>query len=215
MGKYKCVIFDCDGVLVDSEALSNGVLAELANEHGADLNLESAIKLFKGGSVGSCISKIEKRIGKTLPESFESDYRRISFEIFKTEMKAIEGVSEVLQQLEIPFCVASSGPEEKIRLNLGVTGLLNQFEGKIFSCYTINTWKPDPAVFLWAAKTMGFSPDECLVIEDSFTGVTAAKAGGFDVFGFTQQDIYNELQGHATKTFNHMNQLLDLMYHRE
>lgn len=211
MGKYKCVIFDCDGVLVDSESLSNGVLADLANQHGADLNLASAIKLFKGGSVESCISKIEKRIGKSLPDSFEADYRRISFDIFKKEMKPIQGVSEVLSQLNIPFCVASSGPEEKILLNLKLTGLLPLFEGKIFSCYTINTWKPDPAIFLWAAKTMGFKPEDCLVIEDSFTGVTAAKAGGFDVFGFTQQDIYKELPGHATKVFSSMEELIPLI----
>lgn len=212
MGKYKCVIFDCDGVLVDSEALSNGVLADLANVHGANLNLASAIKLFKGGSIEACIAKIEQRIGKKLPETFEADYRRISFEKFKTQMQPIEGIKAVLDQLEIPFCVASSGPEEKIRLNLGLTGLLPLFEGRIFSCYTIKTWKPDPAVFLWAAKTMGFTPGECLVIEDSFTGVTAAKAGGFDVFGFTQQDVHNELEGHATKVFNAMDELLPLIH---
>ena len=126
-------------------------------------------------------------------------------------MQPVKGIKEVLINLELPFCVASSGPENKIRLNLELSGLLPYFENKIFSCYTIEKWKPDPAVFLWAAETMGFAPEECLIIEDSLSGVYAAKNGGFDVFGFTAHDYNNELEAHATKTFNSMSSLLKII----
>ncbi|MDW5290465.1 HAD-IA family hydrolase [Formosa sp. PL04] len=211
MSKYKCVIFDCDGVLVDSEALSNGVLTDLANQNGANLDLNSAIKIFKGCSMTTCIEKIESLIDKSLPDNFETEYRRLSFEAFKAHIKPINGVKEMLEQLDLPFCVASSALESKMRLNLELTGLLDMFEGRLFSCYTIQKWKPDPAVFLWAAETMGFKPEECLVIEDSYSGVTAALAGGFDVFGYTADDIHNQLKGYPTLEFDNMNQLISLI----
>jgi HAD superfamily hydrolase (TIGR01509 family) len=211
MSKYKCVIFDCDGVLVDSEALSNGVLVELGNHYGAKLDLSSAIKMFKGCSMNACIEKIETLINKPLPEDFESQYRALSMEAFKKHIKPIEGIKEVLDQLDLPFCVASSALEAKMRLNLELTGLLDKFEGRLFSCYTIQKWKPDPAIFLWAAESMGFKPEECLVVEDSYSGVTAAKAGGFDVFGYTADDIHHQLKGYATLEFDNMNQLISLI----
>ena len=123
----------------------------------------------------------------------------------------MEGVKEVIENLSIPFCVASSGPKNKIKLNLELAGLSPYFESKIFSCYDIQKWKPDPAIFILAAKTMGFHPSECIIIEDSISGVQAALNGGFDVFGFTAHDYNNELQGTANKTFNNMNQLLELI----
>ncbi|MBB1489925.1 HAD-IA family hydrolase, partial [Oceanospirillum sp. D5] len=100
-------------------------------------------------------------------------YRARTFETFKKEIQPIKGIKEVLENLKIPFCTASSGPENKIRLNLELTGLLPFFGDNIFSCYTIQKWKPEPDVFLWAAKTMGFQPNECLVVEDSVSGVEA------------------------------------------
>ena len=194
MPKYKCIIFDCDGVLVDSEPLSNRVMVELANLAGAHVNLDYAYNHFKGNSLQNCIQKITELSGKEIPFNFESKYRSQSFEVFKKEIQPIQGIRELLDALEIPFCVASSGPENKIRLNLQLTGLLPHFEDHIFSCYTLEKWKPDPAVFLWAAKTMGFSPKDCLVIEDSLIGVEAAIRGGFDVYGYTAHDYKGELQ---------------------
>ena len=211
MGKYKCIIFDCDGVLVDSEPISNQVLVDTANEYGANINLDYAFKHFKGSFLYSCINQIKQLATKPLPESFEVDYRARSAEAFKQHVKPVEGISEVLNNLTIPFCVASSGPVEKIRLNLSLTGLLPQFENKIFSCYDIQKWKPDPAVFLWASKTMGFKTQECLIIEDSLSGVTAAKNGGFDVFGYTAHDYNNELTNEVDKVFSNMTELLKLI----
>ncbi|QDO92687.1 HAD family hydrolase [Formosa sediminum] len=214
MSKYKCVIFDCDGVLVDSEAISNGILADMANQYGANLDLNAALKLFKGCSMEMCLDKIKAIVTSPIPDDFEAEYRRLSVDAFKSQIKPIAGVKEVVEELHrlnIPFCVASSGLESKMRLNLELTGLLEYFEGHLFSCYTIQKWKPDPAVFLWAAETMGFLPNECVVIEDSYSGVTAAKAGGFDVFGFTAHDIHDQLKGNATLEFEAMNQLISLI----
>jgi len=146
-----------------------------------------------------------------VPSNFQSEYRRRSFEKFKKEIQPVEGSQDLIKNLKIPFCVASSGPENKIRLNLELTGLLPYLESNIFSCYTIQKWKPNPAVFLWASESMGFQPSECLVIEDSLIGVNAALEGGFDVFGFTAHDYQNELEGKATRTFDGMLKLQELL----
>lgn len=212
MSKYKCVIFDCDGVLVDSEVLSNQVMVDLANQLGANITLDYAYQHFKGNSFNACANKISKLTDQKLPDNFEEQYRQKSFQRFKDEIKPIEGVKDVLKNLEIPFCVASSGPVNKIELNLQLTGLSYFFQKKtIFSCYTIEKWKPDPAVFLWASESMGFRSEECLVIEDSTIGIEAALRGGFDVFGFTAHDYKDELHKKATKTFNSMNLLPELL----
>jgi HAD superfamily hydrolase (TIGR01509 family) len=211
MSKYKCIIFDCDGVLVDSEPISNQILADMANNLGANIDLDYAMKNFKGSHFKECMSLISTLVTKPIPDSFESDYRTKSLDTFKKEMKPIKGIHNVINKLDIPFCVASSGPENKIRLNLEITDLLPYFEGKIFSCYAIQKWKPDPSIFLLAAKTMGFNVKDCLVIEDSKLGVLAAKNGGFDVFGYTEHDYNNELEPLCNKTFNNMSQLLNLL----
>lgn len=207
MSKYKCIIFDCDGVLIDSEPIAIGTLVDMANHLGANINLKDALVNFKGKSLNACLSFISKRIDAPIPVNFEQDYRINTFEAFRNNIKPIKGIKEVVKNLTIPFCVASSGPENKIRLNLDITGLLPYFEGNIFSCYALQKWKPEPDIFLWAAKTMGFKPTECLVVEDSVSGVKAALAGGFDVFAYTAHDYKNELEGLATNTFSSMEQL--------
>ena len=211
MSKYKCVIFDCDGVLVDSEVIGNTVLVEMANEHGASVDLDYALKHFKGNAFRNCKAHIEDLIHKKLPEDFEKEFRKRSSVAFKKYIKPVEGIMEVVKKLRIPFCVASSGPESKIRLNLEITGLLPYFEAKIFSCFAIGKWKPEPDVFLWAAETLGFQPKECLVVEDSLQGVKAALNGGFDVVGYTAHDYRNVLPANATFTIKHMRELEDLL----
>lgn len=211
MSKFKCVIFDCDGVLVDSEPISNRVMVEMANENGADINLEYAYQYFKGNAFKECLKLVEVLIKTPLPNNFEKEFRQRSFEAFQKEIKPINGVYDVLNRLPITYCVASSGPENKIRLNLELTGLASFFKNNVFSCFQIKKWKPEPDIFLHAAKSMGFKPEECVVIEDSLLGIEAAKRGGFDVFGYTEHDYKNELQKEATLTFNNMNQLLSLL----
>ncbi|WP_299115321.1 HAD family phosphatase [uncultured Winogradskyella sp.] len=204
MSKYKCIIFDCDGVLVDSESIGNQILVDMANELGANINLDYGFEHFKGNALSVVANHVSKLINKPLPNNFIEEYRRRSYQAFKENISPVENIEHVLQNLRIPFCVASSGPEEKIRLNLSLTGLLSYFEDKIFSCYTIQKWKPEPDIFLLAAKTMNFLPKECLVIEDSITGVEAAKKGGFTVFAYTAHDYNDELSKIADKTFVNM-----------
>jgi len=180
----KCIIFDCDGVLVDTEKIGNGILLSMAAEHGFKMEIEEAYRDFNGRNLKDCFRHIEEAIDKKLPESFEADYRQKSFEAFKTQAKPMEGVLSFIEKLNIAYCVASSGPVEKIRLNLEVAGLLDKFEGKIFSSYQINSWKPEPGIFLHAAKEMGFAVKDCIVLEDSKAGVKAGMQGGFKVYGF-------------------------------
>jgi HAD superfamily hydrolase (TIGR01509 family) len=211
MSKYKCIIFDCDGVLIDSESIAIGVLVDMANYLGANMNVEESLISLKGKAFNRCMEFISKRINKPLPINFETDYRINTFEAFREKIQPIKGIQDVIENLTIPFCVASSGPENKIRLNLEITGLLPFFESNIFSCYAIQKWKPEPDIFLWAAETMGFKPNECLVIEDSISGIRAAKTGGFDVYGYTEHDYNNELQSEANTTFDSMDKLLGML----
>jgi HAD superfamily hydrolase (TIGR01509 family) len=211
MSKYKCVIFDCDGVLVDSEPIGNQILVDMANQLGANIDLEYAYKHFKGGKMQSCVDKIARLINQPIPEDFTALYRQRSFEAFKANIQPVKGVKDLINNLDIPYCVASSGPENKIRLNLEHTGLLPYFENTIFSCYAIQKWKPSPAVFLWAAETLGFNPKDCVIVEDSLTGVKAAKNGGFDVIGFTAHDYNNELKSEATYALNSMEAIGNLL----
>lgn len=211
MKQYKCIIFDCDGVLVDTEVISNQLLVDMANRYGANIDLDYAMKYFKGSHFRHCLDLIKTLVTEPVPDSFEKDYRTELDRQFTESVQPIKGIKEVISQLNIPFCVASSGTVEKIRLNLGLVGLLDLFEGKIFSCYTIGKWKPEPDVFLLAAKTMGFKPEDCLVIEDSKLGVQGAKNGGFDVFGYTEHDYYNDLEGLANQTFQSMDDLIGMI----
>ena len=211
MSKYRCIIFDCDGVLVDSESVAIGILVDMANNLGANMNKQEALINLKGKSLNRCMQLISEIIKKPLPDAFEHDYRTSTFKAFREQVTPINGVKTVLEDLNISFCVASSGPVNKIKLNLEITGLLPFFDNNIFSCYTIQKWKPEPDIYLWAAKTMGFKPEECLVIEDSISGVIGARRGGFDVYGYTEHDYNNELEQEATKTFNSMSKLLNMI----
>ncbi|OMQ10418.1 HAD family phosphatase [[Flexibacter] sp. ATCC 35103] len=205
--EVKCIIFDCDGVLVDTEKIGNGIMLSMAAEHGFKMKLEDAYRDFNGRNLKECFLHIEEAIGKKLPDNFESEYREKSFEAFKTQVKPMEGIVEFLNKLTIPYCVASSGPVDKIRLNLEVAGLLNKFENKIFSSYQINSWKPEPGIFLHAAKEMGFDVKDCIVIEDSKAGVIAGIKGGFKVYGFANGFNNEDLQKQGAELFHSYEEL--------
>ncbi|WP_026729908.1 HAD family hydrolase [Flavobacterium denitrificans] len=207
----KCIIFDCDGVLVDTEKIGNGILLEMASEHGFEMKIEDAYRNFNGRNLKDCFRHIEEAIDQKLPENFEAEYRQKSFEAFKTEVRPMEGVVAFIEKLKIPFCVASSGPLEKIRLNLEVAGLLDKFEGKIFSSYQINSWKPDPGIFLHAAKEMGFDVKDCIVLEDSKAGVKAGMSGGFKVYGFANGYNNSDLEEEGAVLFNDYEELCSLL----
>ncbi len=209
--KYKCIIFDCDGVLVDSEAISIGLLVDMSKELDLHLDLEEAIDLFSGTSLQNCFDYISKKSGKQIPEDFETRYRKESFCRFESELKPVEGIKTLISRLDVPFCVASSGPVDKIIFNLTNTGMIDQFTNKIYSAYTIEKWKPDPAIFHYAADGMGFSPIECAVIEDSIAGVQAGVSGGFDTYAISHGPNAEALRSHGATVFSHMDELLEIL----
>ncbi|MFG4003000.1 HAD family hydrolase [Flavobacterium aquidurense] len=209
--EVKCIIFDCDGVLVDTEKIGNGIMLSMAAEYGFEMKLEDAYRDFNGRNLKECFLHIEKAIGKKLPDNFESDYREKSFEAFRTQVKPMEGIVSFLDKLKIPYCVASSGPVDKIRLNLEVACLLDKFENKIFSSYQIKSWKPEPGIFLHAAKEMGFEVKDCIVIEDSKAGVIAGIQGGFKVYGFANGFNNEDLEKEGAILFNSYEELKDIL----
>jgi HAD superfamily hydrolase (TIGR01509 family) len=209
--EVKCIIFDCDGVLVDTEKIGNGILLSMAAEHGFEMKLEDAYRDFNGRNLKECFLHIENAIAKKLPESFENEYRQRSFEAFKTQVKPMEGVLAFINKLKIPYCVASSGPVDKIRLNLEVAGLLDKFENKIYSSYEINSWKPEPGIFLHAAKEMGFGVKDCIVIEDSKAGVISGISGGFKVYGFANGFNNDDLEKEGAILFNSYEELSEML----
>lgn len=210
--EVKCIIFDCDNVLVDTESTLVSVLMDMARNYGAEMDTEEAIKIFSGRQLLQSIQFLEKRSGVTFPADFEKEFRIKLYDEFRKGVQPIDGVKDLLENLKLPYCVASSGPREKIELNLGLTGLLDFFdENRIFSSYDIDSWKPEPDIFLHAANTMGFLPEECVVIEDSLAGVEAAKAGGFRVYGLTNGFNQQELTEQGAIVFNEMKGLTHLL----
>lgn len=202
--KYKCIIFDCDGVLVDSEAISIGTLVNMAASHGAIIDENFAHQHFLGKSLEFCFEYIAELANKKLPDDFEEAFRARTFEAFHKELQPIKGIHELLAKIKVPIAVASNGPADKIKLNLTTTKLIDQFNGNIFSAYDINSWKPNPELYLHAAKTMGFEVKDCVIIEDSPAGIQAALAGGFAVFGFTNHANLDALQQMDIPLFDDM-----------
>ena len=177
------MIFDCDGVLVDSEPLSNRALSEALTAAGHPMTPEETTGTFIGRSWASCEEIIRARFG-SVPPGLEADYRRRMTEAFDAELRPVPGVVAALDAIDAPTCVASSGPHDKMRHTLGLTGLYARFEGRIFSAYDVARGKPAPDLFLHAAARMGFEPGDCTVVEDSPVGVEAARAAGMRVLGY-------------------------------
>jgi HAD superfamily hydrolase (TIGR01509 family) len=182
--RFDLVIFDCDGVLVDSELITNRIFVRMLNEVGLPLSLEDMFEQFVGRSMPQCLALVTGLLGRPLPNNFEEDFRRRSAAALKSELKAVAGIENVLAALNVPFCVASSGTHEKMQTTLGVTGLLPRFAGKIYSVTEVARSKPHPDVFLHAASRQGVAPEACAVIEDTPTGVRAGVAAGMTVFGY-------------------------------
>ena len=154
--KYKCILFDCAGILVDSEGISDSILIQMVNEIGTEIKKEYALEYFSGRSLKSCFDYLEEQKGKPLPVGFEKEYRLRTFAAFKTDLKPIRGIHKLLDQINVPFCVASSGPTEKIKLNLTTSNLIEKFETRIFSSYEIGSWIPFLEIFEYASMKLGF-----------------------------------------------------------
>jgi HAD superfamily hydrolase (TIGR01509 family) len=209
--KYNCIIFDCDGVLVDSEAISAKVFQEMILELGAEIDFETVLEQITGTSMKENLRFFSENIDGELPDDFETEFRKRSYEAFKTDLKPTKGIHDLLKKIKVPVGVASSGPVEKIRLNLTTTNLIHFFGKNIFSSYEIQSWKPNPEIYLHAAKKMDFKPAECAVIEDSMAGVKAAKAGGFDVFVFSSEANKTTFKELGATVFFNMDELESLL----
>ena len=202
------VIFDCDGVLVDSEVLGNRVLAAVAGECGLVLDPDEAVTLFRGCKMADCVAVLGERLGRPLPDDFVARVRARTAAAFRAELRPVEGVADALARVALPVCVASSGPREKIELALSVTGLLPRFAGRIFSSYEVGSWKPAPDLFLHAARTLGAPPAGCVVVEDSALGVRAGVAAGMRVIGYAPlASDASELAGLGASVIRHMREL--------
>lgn len=169
-----CIIFDCDGTLVDSEDLGHEVLADHFVQHGIDISAKHLSDEFKGGQFAQMIDVLERRFNVTLPEHFIPEYRLKAERVFEQQLQACAGVKDALEQLDLPLCVASNAPVKKTKKSLEITGLAAHFGERIYSAYDINAWKPKPDLFLHAAAQMGFLAQHCMVVEDSEPGVKAA-----------------------------------------
>ena len=209
--KWDLVIFDCDGVLVDSETISNGTLVEMLAEIHLSISLEESSSLFMGRSMPAIIELVEERIGGFVPEGFLEQYYVRMDAAFHQDLKPIPGVIEALDRISLPTCVASSGPYRKMKTTLGITGLLERFEGRIFSAWDVGRGKPFPDLFLYAASCMKTDPNKCVVIEDSFPGVQAAVAAGMSVFGYSQKSSSSPLQKAGAVVFDDMAELPGLL----
>ncbi|MFG1668245.1 HAD family hydrolase [Streptomyces sp. Y7] len=212
--RYDLVIFDNDGVLVDSEPISNRLLAAYLTELGHPTSYEDSIRDYMGSAMHRIHDLVLERTGQRLPEDFDDVFHARVFGAFERELKAVPGAVEVLEKLSgdgVPYCVASSGSHERIRVGHRTTGLDRYFdEGRVFSSQDVGRGKPAPDLFLHAAERMGVAPARCLVVEDSPLGVQAAVAAGMDVYGFTAMTPPGRLAG-ATQLFSDMGELADLL----
>ncbi len=179
------VIFDCDGVLVDSEPISCRVMAEALREVGLPSSTEDCMREYMGRSWSDSLRMIERRLGEPLPEGFSEGFRARRDSALAAEVTAVDGIAEALERIEQDLCVASSGSPEKIRLTLGTTGLLARFEGRIYSAEQVERGKPHPDLFLHAAGELGYEPGECAVVEDTVVGVEAARGAGMLALGYS------------------------------
>ncbi|MDJ0975075.1 MAG: HAD-IA family hydrolase [Planctomycetota bacterium] len=196
------VIFDCDGVLVDSEPITTRLLIDHARRLGLELDVEDALLRWKGGRLADVVAEIEERLGRSVPETFALDFRAELVVRMAEEVQAVPGILDVLDQLTYPACVASNGPRAKMNASLGATGMLERFEGRIFSAYEVGTFKPEPGLFLHAAEALGALPSRCVVIEDSVGGVTAGIAAGMAVYAYAT-DEHGEAMADAGATLFH------------
>lgn len=189
------IIFDCDGVLVDSEVLSCRCLSQVLAEYGIELGVDQALDLFLGRSVTAVLDHYEA-LGRSIPERFATELKTEVRAAFLSSLGSIEGVNSVLAGLQIPHCVASSSDVDRVSLSLSLTGLAPYFE-QLFTSQMVKRGKPAPDLFLYAAERMQADPRRTLVIEDSRSGVTAGKAAGMMVWGFVGGSHYRSRDGEA------------------
>ena len=178
------VIFDCDGVLVDSEPIAIRIDVEMLAEVGMTVSEQEVIERFVGRSPELLARAVEDALGHPPPADWEERGERRLRCAFEADLQPVAGIREALERITLPVCVASSSPPDRLRFKLELTGLYERFAGHIFSAAEVANGKPAPDLFLYAARQMGFDPAACVVIEDSRYGVLAGRAAGMDVLGY-------------------------------
>jgi HAD superfamily hydrolase (TIGR01509 family) len=178
------VIFDMDGVLVDSERIANRILHEDLRAAGVDLTLEESTRSFVGRKAGWTVANVRERWGIVLPADFEKRLRERTLAAYEGELRAVDGIEAALDALALPYCLASSSDPMRIEKSLSLCGLARRFEGRTFSATQVKNGKPAPDLFLLAAATMGFEPARCAVVEDTLVGLAAANAAGMPAFAY-------------------------------
>jgi HAD superfamily hydrolase (TIGR01509 family) len=210
-------IFDCDGVLVDSEFLACGVVGEVLAEHGFATSGEDIVSRFAGISDREMFPRLEQEHGRPISDALRHQVAEATRHALATRLQPIPGIHEALRSLRLPKCVASGSEGKRVRLSLGRTGLSEHFDSNIFTREQVERGKPAPDLFLLAATQMSTSPERCVVIEDSEPGVAAGVAAGMRVLGFTGAshcgpDRGAKLQAAgAERILDSMNQLLPLL----
>jgi HAD superfamily hydrolase (TIGR01509 family) len=215
---FDLIIFDCDGVLVDSEVISCRTHAEMLTRHGYPISVDQVHDRFLGRSAHEARAEIERELGRALPDDLDVQLKTELYRSFSATLEAIPGIEQALAAISQPVCVASSGSPERIRTSLTLVNLYNRFAPNIFSAAQVNNGKPAPDLFLFAAGQMQVSPGRCLVIEDSVPGVIAACAAGMAVLGFDGGSHCRPTtaatlrSAGATATFGDMRQLPALIH---
>lgn len=203
------MIFDCDGVLVDTEPIHDRIFAEMVTAIGPAMTADEINLRFRGLSVS--IAMIEQLLGQSVPTDFVATYEERVAASYQEELRLIPGVVEAIDQIAHPLCVASSGRLERVELILDMMGIADRFHGNVFSGQKVERGKPAPDLFLWAADAMGADPRRCAVIEDSIFGVQAGVAAGMKVFGYAG-DVDGELLGReGAAVFHDMRELPELL----
>ena len=208
---FDLIKFDCDGVVVDSEPGANAIFPGMLEEEcGLRFSLEEMFDRFVGRTQAQCLQIVEDLTGETSPSGLWHRYKREINLALADSVEAVDGIESVLQHIDIPYCVASSGSHDKMKTTLGKTGLAKYFNDNIFSSSEVAQGKPHPDIYLYAAESMGvLEPARCLVIEDSPIGVRGAVAAGMTVFGYTELMKAEKLHAEgAHLTFNKMGNLI-------
>lgn len=206
------LIFDCDGVLVDSEPIAGRVLHQVLSEFGLEISLAEVTARFTGLSVATCAAMAENMLGMPLPADFAAEVDRRSLEVFRGSLRPVRGIDKVLRRLDLPRCVASSSSHARIRASLELTGLDRWFpNGCIFSSDDVPRGKPAPDLFRHAGNRMGYPAERCIVIEDSVPGVQAAVSAGMKVFGYAERSEPRALRSAGATVFTRMSELATLI----
>jgi HAD superfamily hydrolase (TIGR01509 family) len=208
------VVFDCDGVLVDSEKLAVRVDSRVLADMGWPLTEAEIVERFVGRSDAYMRDEIGRQLGCVLADGWDDEYRQWYLDAFERELEAVDGIEEALAAIEaagVPTCVASSGTHEKMRMTLGRVGLYERFAGRIFSVTEVERGKPEPDLFLHSAQAMGVDPAACAVVEDSRFGVDAALAAGMRAFAYVGGLTKPAMVEHATVVFDELRDLPRLL----